>query len=77
MEIYEIWIEGFNVEGVLGPATFHGYFKAHTFDGAVQRWASTLSPLSQDLISHNDGNCWTISTSRIFSNEEDARASFG
>lgn len=73
MNTYQIWIEGYSIQGERGTAQFIGTFDGHDFADAVRRFYATHRPncTTFDAEHLNDWGC------RFFDNEADARRTFG
>lgn len=74
MTNFEVWIEGYSVQGNIGKAQFFGEFEGETFKDAVLKYYSTLSEEDRVLVDLETLTFWGC---RFFDNEKDARKSFG
>jgi hypothetical protein len=71
---FDLWTEGYSATGQRGSATFHGEFEGENLKEAVAEFQKTLTPYEQRLINLDHLTFWGC---RFFSNESDARRSFG
>lgn len=87
MEIYEIWREGFCFNGEEQPAQLLGKVKAKSFDNAVKVLATHRPQLGiqentraryidDDAYNKRLSN-WNVFGCNLFSNETNARKTFG
>ena len=74
-QIYEVWSEGYIVQGNNSDAQYHGKFEGETFQEAIATFRDTVKdPYSRSCIDIEKMNYWGC---RFFDNETDARKSFG
>lgn len=71
--LYEIWSEGFVVQGNSSGAIYHGSEYARTFKEACNK----LSKKSLEFNRYYDPEDMTFWGCRLFDNESEARESFG
>ena len=72
---YEIWSEGYQVTGQFSKAQFHGHFSGRSFQDAVKAFRGSLEDkYSRDCIDLKQLTFWGC---KFYSNETDARRSFG
>jgi hypothetical protein len=77
---WEIWQEGFAATGEGGPAQKLGEATAPTFEEACQRWVDNKKRVTPDFnnrYGEYDPERNTIWGCRLYSNERDARRTFG
>ena len=76
MKDFEIWCEGYAVNGDRGGASLLGIETANTWDEALQKYMKK-HPDEIYVREVNDVKIYTDWGCRLFENESDARKSFG
>lgn len=72
MKEWEIWSEGFEIQGNIATADLLGKENAETWDDAVKKYMDKHpGKITADSRGYTDWGC------RLFDNETDARKSFG
>lgn len=73
MKIFEIWSEGYIIQGNKSTAIYFGREKAETFKEACDNFAK-ITPNFAEYYNPKKMTFWGC---RLFDNETDARKSFG
>ena len=74
-KFFEIWSEGYVLQGNSSKAIFHGKFNGNTFKDALIAFKESMNDeYSKKCIDVENSKFWGC---KLFDNENDARKSFG